>query len=255
MSNGNGSGSLPKGGFYNTYTSAENADWTLVAVKISEDHAACTRPPLPKFNVESETLTFTLATSMGAVPKLAVWRSNMEVEGAPIFEQEASIVVNTDRTYAVWLVQRHTLEYLVCFCRNLQPPDQCWRRGDSQHSSHSQQGRQTESPLSAGVSSTQNGQFQQVTNFFPSDTSDPFLFAQIFVVVMGFPYSYKLNQEAAGFADQIGVFEIHTDASNSSNQVRVASRVFLRFALSYPYLERLFSGDAPNGSAIAHRVV
>jgi len=31
--------------------------------------------------------------------------------------------------------------------------------------------------------------------------------------------SYKLNQEAAGFADQIGVFEIHTDSANSSNLV------------------------------------
>ncbi len=31
--------------------------------------------------------------------------------------------------------------------------------------------------------------------------------------------SYKLSQEAAGFADQIGVFEIHTDSHNSSNLV------------------------------------
>ncbi len=51
----------------------ETSDWTLVVVKISEDHAPCTRPRLPSFSVAAETVTFALADSMGAIPKLNVW--------------------------------------------------------------------------------------------------------------------------------------------------------------------------------------
>lgn len=74
---GGGSGQLPKGGFYTTYADPHGDDWTLVVVKIDHDHAPCTRPPLPGFDVSSETVTFRLAASMEA-KELALWYSNFQ---------------------------------------------------------------------------------------------------------------------------------------------------------------------------------
>eukprot|EP00928_Gymnodinium_smaydae_P044536 TRINITY_DN29700_c0_g1_i1.p1 TRINITY_DN29700_c0_g1~~TRINITY_DN29700_c0_g1_i1.p1 ORF type:complete len:868 (+),score=181.75 TRINITY_DN29700_c0_g1_i1:35-2638(+) len=76
---GNGSGQLKNGGFYATYADPESNDWTLTVVKISEDHAPCTRPALPHFSVSAEQVTFKLASCMANGPtELAVWYSNFE---------------------------------------------------------------------------------------------------------------------------------------------------------------------------------
>eukprot|EP00929_Paragymnodinium_shiwhaense_P043197 TRINITY_DN22249_c0_g1_i1.p1 TRINITY_DN22249_c0_g1~~TRINITY_DN22249_c0_g1_i1.p1 ORF type:complete len:857 (-),score=158.67 TRINITY_DN22249_c0_g1_i1:250-2820(-) len=93
---GSGSGQLPQGGFYATYSDPKGDDWTLTVVKISEDHAPCTRPPLPHFNVSSEKVTFTIAEHMKA-KELAVWYSNFEqfkADGSNehIFQRLANVV-------------------------------------------------------------------------------------------------------------------------------------------------------------------
>jgi len=75
---GRGSGQLPKGGFYATYSDPKSADWTLTVVKIDEDHAPCTRPKLPDFKVASEKVTFKVSASMSQSQELAVWYSNFE---------------------------------------------------------------------------------------------------------------------------------------------------------------------------------
>mmetsp|Transcript_100821 Transcript_100821/g.291519 ORF Transcript_100821/g.291519 Transcript_100821/m.291519 type:complete len:867 (-) Transcript_100821:147-2747(-) len=77
VENGHGSGQLPNGGFYVTYADPKTGDWTLTITKISEDHAPCTRPSLPHFQVRSENVTFTLKVGVKR-SKLAVWYSNFE---------------------------------------------------------------------------------------------------------------------------------------------------------------------------------
>lgn len=77
LKTGTGSGNLPGGGFYATYADPAGSDWTLTVVKISEDHAPCTRPGLPAFSVAAENVTFTLAPGMKH-DRLAVWYSNFE---------------------------------------------------------------------------------------------------------------------------------------------------------------------------------
>jgi galactosylceramidase len=95
LKNGFGSGELAKGGYYTTIADGKGSDWTLQVVKISYDHAPCTRPKLPPSleGVEPETAVFTLDMSMGAVTKLACWKSNFEAETAVLFEQQADIAV------------------------------------------------------------------------------------------------------------------------------------------------------------------
>lgn len=78
LANGNGSGELPKGGYYVTWVDPDSDAFTMNVVKISADHAACTRPKLPSFDTESETVTFQLAASMTAPAELQVWLSNFE---------------------------------------------------------------------------------------------------------------------------------------------------------------------------------
>jgi len=75
---GSGSGELPRGGYYTTLVEPDGRNFTIQVVKISRSHAACTRPPLPAFTVEPETVVFELHESMGAVDTLAVWYSNYE---------------------------------------------------------------------------------------------------------------------------------------------------------------------------------
>jgi len=75
---GSGSGILPKGGYYATYCDPESKDWTLTVVKINHDHAPCTRPSIPDFNVSSESVTFRLSSSMRNDVELSVWYSNFQ---------------------------------------------------------------------------------------------------------------------------------------------------------------------------------
>ena len=48
------------GGYFNSFVNPATGDFTLVVNKISRDHASCTRPPLPDFEVESESITLIL---------------------------------------------------------------------------------------------------------------------------------------------------------------------------------------------------
>ena len=102
---GHGSGELPKGGFYTSFINAGDSnntdghvEFTMVVVKISRDHAPCTRPPLPDFRVEEETVTFHIKNANGGyIPnELHVWYSNFEknVKNPTVFENLESIKVN-----------------------------------------------------------------------------------------------------------------------------------------------------------------
>ena len=64
----------------------------MQVVKISHAHAACTRPPLPAFDVSPENVTFTLSPSLGPLPpSLVVYRSNFEAEHTILFERQEDI--------------------------------------------------------------------------------------------------------------------------------------------------------------------
>eukprot|EP00943_MAST-04B_sp_MAST-4B-sp1_P006216 g6216.t1 len=79
------------------------SEFTLVVVKISRDHAPCTRPPLPDFNVTSEEVTFQLKNYKGGltIQSLNVWYSNFEknVKNPTIFTRQKTISVNEDGTF------------------------------------------------------------------------------------------------------------------------------------------------------------
>jgi galactosylceramidase len=77
-------------------------NFTLQVVKISHDHAPCTRPKLPDFNVSAENVTFSLAQNMRTADgKLAVWRSNFEKETAILFERQADISVEAGGSFTL----------------------------------------------------------------------------------------------------------------------------------------------------------
>ena len=81
LADGAGSGELPQGGYYTSLVDAATGDFTLVVVKISRDHAPCTRPGLPDFDVASETVPFAFGGTAGAPKKpLHVWHSNFEAD-------------------------------------------------------------------------------------------------------------------------------------------------------------------------------
>ena len=94
LANGAGSGELPSGGYFTTMVDPKSSNFTLQIVKISHDHAPCTRPKLPPFNVERENTTFVLDPSLGFSGEgLAVWRSNFEEEKAMLFEKQDDVAV------------------------------------------------------------------------------------------------------------------------------------------------------------------
>mmetsp|Transcript_16415 Transcript_16415/g.38937 ORF Transcript_16415/g.38937 Transcript_16415/m.38937 type:complete len:903 (-) Transcript_16415:167-2875(-) len=95
LATGAGSGILPRGGYYTTWVDPESDDFTMNFVKISRDHASCTRPTLPEFDVEEESITVTLAASMKAPEQLQVWYSNFEKydsSEAPVFQHSTVFV-------------------------------------------------------------------------------------------------------------------------------------------------------------------
>ncbi|GBG29428.1 Galactocerebrosidase [Hondaea fermentalgiana] len=63
---GHGSGELKQGGYYNAFVSPDGKDFTLVIVKISRDHASCTRPGLWNYETEPETVRFQFAEGPAA---------------------------------------------------------------------------------------------------------------------------------------------------------------------------------------------
>ena len=169
---GNGSGELAQGGYYTTIVDPNGSDFTLQVVKISYDHAPCTRPKLPEFSVAPETFVLKLAPSMKAPKTLTVWKSNFEKETAMLFEKQQDIAV-VDNTI--------TLQVAV---------------GDFYTIS--------------SVRTAVHGSFST-----PVPTSVP----QFPLPLFDDMQSHNVSQEAAFFADQIGAFEIHEDASKPGNKV------------------------------------
>ena len=94
---GSGSGKLPQGGYYTTIVDPNGDDFTINIVKISHEHAPCTRPGLPDFNVAKEEVTFSLAKNLKAPASLAVWYSNYNIDsgsGVPtLFAKQSDVKV------------------------------------------------------------------------------------------------------------------------------------------------------------------
>jgi len=111
LSNGKGSGYLPGGGFYATWVDPDSGDFTMNVVKISHDHAQCTRPRLPPFNVSSESVSFYLADSMKAPEELQVWYSNFETYShePSLFEHSTVKVKNGKFTISVPIGAMYTV--------------------------------------------------------------------------------------------------------------------------------------------------
>lgn len=61
---GHGSGELAKGGYYVTLVSPDGQDFSIIIVKISQDHASCTRPRLWNFDTSPETARIILGDSL-----------------------------------------------------------------------------------------------------------------------------------------------------------------------------------------------
>jgi galactosylceramidase len=80
--------------------------------KISEEHAPCTRPRLPHFNVSAETVIFELEDSIKTPTNaLALWFSNYNTDNnggkATLFEQQKDIAVVTEAGSKKRLVTLH----------------------------------------------------------------------------------------------------------------------------------------------------
>ena len=103
LKNGKGSGELPKGGYFNSLVDPTGKEFTLVVVKISRDHASCTRPPLPDFEVEAESVTFQFSATSSRPSRLNVWYSNFEANAtAPtLFEKRGDIIVSNDGSFTL----------------------------------------------------------------------------------------------------------------------------------------------------------
>ena len=103
LKNGKGSGELPKGGYFNSLVDPTGKEFTLVVVKISRDHASCTRPPLPDFEVEAESVTFQFSAKSSRPSRLNVWYSNFEANAtAPtLFEKRGDIIVSNDGSFTL----------------------------------------------------------------------------------------------------------------------------------------------------------
>jgi galactosylceramidase len=80
-------------------------DFTITIAKISHDHAPCTRPALPSFDVSEETVMFQLASTMGRPARLAVWYSNFEnyTADAPLFSRLSDIIPAADGSFTVFV--------------------------------------------------------------------------------------------------------------------------------------------------------
>lgn len=83
------------------YADPSSNDFTLTIVKISRDHAPCTRPKLPDFNVSAETVTFQLAAGGPKPTSLHVWYSNFERAPVVSFESKGTIAVASDGSFTL----------------------------------------------------------------------------------------------------------------------------------------------------------
>lgn len=88
---GQGSGELRHGGYYVTLVSPCRRYFTTVIVKISRDHAPCTRPRLWEWETAEEE--FKLEVDLDLVDKESIvqtWYSNFEAAAGPVFQKIAS---------------------------------------------------------------------------------------------------------------------------------------------------------------------
>jgi galactosylceramidase len=99
LSDGHGSGALPNGGFYVSLVNDD--DYTLNVVKISRDHASCTRPGLPDFDTKNETVTFSFQNGKVPTKPLHVWHSNFEEESTLLFENEGIMKISPEGTFTL----------------------------------------------------------------------------------------------------------------------------------------------------------
>jgi galactosylceramidase len=104
LGTGAGTGELEQGGYYASFVSPDSdagsdSEYTLNVVKISRDHAPCTRPGLPDFDTADESVTFQFKT----VPSktLQVWYSNFEAETPILFEHQGTVDVAPDGTFTL----------------------------------------------------------------------------------------------------------------------------------------------------------
>jgi galactosylceramidase len=90
---GKGSGELAKGGYYTTLVSPDLKYFTVIVVKISRDHAECTRPSLWNWDTEEELfqlkidmpeISIDMGTNDG---QTQTWYSNFEQEDTVLFQK------------------------------------------------------------------------------------------------------------------------------------------------------------------------
>uniref|UniRef100_A0A8C5R9Z1 Galactocerebrosidase n=1 Tax=Leptobrachium leishanense TaxID=445787 RepID=A0A8C5R9Z1_9ANUR len=71
-------GHLEKGGSYVSLTDRQG-NLTIIIETMTHNNSICIRPPLPKFNVSAQNLTFNLEGSFRNLKTLQVWYSRLEV--------------------------------------------------------------------------------------------------------------------------------------------------------------------------------
>eukprot|EP01047_Picozoa_sp_COSAG01_P103144 COSAG01_NODE_32640_length_578_cov_0.630480_1_plen_165_part_10 len=105
LNTGFGSGLLRHGGYFTTMVSPDLKKFSTHVVKISFDHAACTRPCLPSTlkGVEDETVTFKLTPQPNVTmpTRLACWRSNFELRAPILFTQQPDVIVAADGSFTL----------------------------------------------------------------------------------------------------------------------------------------------------------
>ncbi|XP_049917918.1 galactocerebrosidase isoform X2 [Epinephelus moara] len=81
-------GHLAQGGSYVALTD-KKGNLTVVIETMTHSHSVCVRPPLPPFNVTSQSATFQLEGSFASIKELQVWRSqfNFKTEKPSFFEK------------------------------------------------------------------------------------------------------------------------------------------------------------------------
>uniref|UniRef100_A0A3P9LK04 Galactocerebrosidase n=1 Tax=Oryzias latipes TaxID=8090 RepID=A0A3P9LK04_ORYLA len=85
-------GHLANGGSYVALTDGKG-NLTVVIETMTHDHSACIRPPLPAFNLTSQTATFNLRGSFASIKELQVWRSqfNFKTQKPSFFEKLTAV--------------------------------------------------------------------------------------------------------------------------------------------------------------------
>ncbi|XP_049452224.1 galactocerebrosidase isoform X2 [Epinephelus fuscoguttatus] len=81
-------GHLAQGGSYVALTD-KKGNLTVVIETMTHNHSVCVRPPLPPFNVTSQSATFQLEGSFASIKELQVWRSqfNFKTKKPSFFEK------------------------------------------------------------------------------------------------------------------------------------------------------------------------